>query len=160
MWNVLHHYKILITLYCWRPFFFMSHWCVIFFLSPASGLSSRLIYILSRRIRTSSWVWALQAAAAVQPTERKSQHLNGHVMLLYLREAQSTALNPNCLCVPSFCHHDLGAHSLKNQILSLTLNVSTTAVIIYTPTLTLDAKPLIVDAEVILAALPGKMKLP
>lgn len=79
MWNVLHRYKILITLYCKRPFFFMSHWCVIFFLSPAPGLSSRLIYILSRRIRTSSWVWTLQAAAAVQPAERKSQRfcLNG-----------------------------------------------------------------------------------
>lgn len=70
------------------------------------------------------------------------------------------ALNHNCFCVPSFCHHDLGAYSPKNQIFSLTLNVSTIAVIIYTPTLTLDAKPLTVDGEVILAALPGKMKLP
>lgn len=84
----------------------------------------------------------------------------GHVMLFHLREPWSMALNHNCCCVPSFCHHDLGAYSLENQILSLTLNVSTIAVIIYTPTLTLDAKPLIVDSEVILAALPGKMKLP
>lgn len=49
-------------------------------------------------------------------------------------------LNHDCFRDPSFCHHDLSAYSLKNQILSLTLNVSTIAVIIYTLTLTLDAK--------------------
>lgn len=64
----------------------MSHLCVIF-LSPAPGLSSRLIYILSRRIRTSSWVWTLQAAAAVQPTERKSQHFYFCFCYFRLRDA-------------------------------------------------------------------------
>lgn len=59
-------------------FLYVSLMCHIS-LSPAPGLSSRLIYILSRRIRTCSRIWTLQAAAAVQPTERKSPHfcLNG-----------------------------------------------------------------------------------
>lgn len=40
--------------------------------SPAPGFSSGLVYILPWRIWAGSWIWAVQTATAVQPTERKS----------------------------------------------------------------------------------------
>lgn len=39
---------------------------------PAPGFSSGLVYVLPWRIWAGSWIWAVQTATAVQPTERKS----------------------------------------------------------------------------------------
>lgn len=144
----------------------MPHWCVVFFCLQLLAFLQGLFtfyhegYELAHEFEPYKQQLQFNLQNVSPSTSAWMAATLGPVMLLYLREPRSMALNHNCLCVPSSCHHDLGAYGLKSQILSLTSNVSTIAVIIYTPTLTLDAKPLIVDAEVILAALPGKMKLP
>lgn len=149
MWNVLHHYKILITPFIVKDHFSLcltdvSYFCCLQLLAFLQGLFTFYHegYELAHEFEPYKQQLQFNLQNVSPRTSVWMAATFGHGMLFYLKEPESIALNHNCFCVPSFCHHDLGAHSLKNQILSLTLNVSTIAVIIYTPTLTLDAKPL------------------